>query len=111
MKAQEKNVINNASFVKMKSKEQLAKEYRKITPNQMYGDELGFIAGFSLAEELFKPKWNYVSEQTPPINIDLLVKSPTGAVYLTSWRPSYNIFTCQAKTESSYDWKWIKIPQ
>ena len=32
----------------MKNKETLeeaAKSYRKTTPNQMYGDELGFIAG------------------------------------------------------------------
>ena len=25
--------------------EEAAKSYRKTTPNQMYGDELGFIAG------------------------------------------------------------------
>lgn len=24
----------------------MAKEYRKATPNSMYGDELGFIAGY-----------------------------------------------------------------
>lgn len=31
--------------------EELAKEYRKTTPNQMYGDELGFIAGFLCREK------------------------------------------------------------
>lgn len=36
----------------MKTKEQLAKDYRKTTANQMYGDELGFIAGFSAEKEL-----------------------------------------------------------
>ena len=29
----------------MKELEKAAKRYRKTTPNQMYGDELGFIAG------------------------------------------------------------------
>jgi hypothetical protein len=67
----------------------------------------GFLAGYESAD----PKWTYVSEQTPLINIDLLVKSPTGVIHLTSWRPSYNIFTCQNKNESSYDWKWMEIPQ
>lgn len=38
----------------MKNKEQLAKAYRKTTPNQMYGDELGFIAGFSAKEKIIK---------------------------------------------------------
>lgn len=40
--------------MKIKTVEQLAKEYRKTTPNQMYGDELGFIAGFSAKEKLEK---------------------------------------------------------
>jgi hypothetical protein len=38
----------------MKSKEKLAEEYRKTTPNQMYGDELGFLAGFNSAEKEIK---------------------------------------------------------
>ena len=38
----------------MKTKEQLAKEYRKTTSNQMYGDELGFIAGYDTAVEKVK---------------------------------------------------------
>ena len=38
----------------MKNKEQLAKAYRKTTPNQMHGDELGFIAGFSAKENIIK---------------------------------------------------------
>ena len=36
---------------KLSKKEILAKEYRKTTPNQMYGDELGFLAGFNSAEK------------------------------------------------------------
>jgi|688.fasta_scaffold171071_5 hypothetical protein len=54
-------------------------------------------------------KWKEAFEETPPIHIELLVKSPTGVIHLASWRESYNIFTCQAKTESSLDWKWKTI--
>lgn len=50
-----------------------------------------------------------VSEQTPPENVELLAKSPTGCIHLTGWRPAYNIFTCQGKRESSYDWSWKTI--
>ena len=50
-----------------------------------------------------------VSEQEPPHNVELLAKSPTGIINLCSWRPSYNIFTCQAKSERSWDWEWKLI--
>jgi hypothetical protein len=36
------------------TKEKLAEEYRKTTPNQMYGDKLGFLAGFNSAEKEIK---------------------------------------------------------
>ncbi len=54
----------------MMTKEQLAKEYRKTTPNQMYGDELGFLAGYEAAE----PKWISVEDKTPEYNKQVLVK-------------------------------------
>lgn len=47
-----------------------------------------------------------VDEQKPPHNVELLAKSPTGTIHLCSWRPAYNIFTCQTKSEESWDWKW-----
>ena len=50
-----------------------------------------------------------VSEQEPPHNIELLAKSPSGSIRLCSWRPAYNIFTCQDKNESSSDWEWKLI--
>jgi hypothetical protein len=40
------------------TKEQLAKEYRKTTPNQMYGDELGFLAGYEACLKTIKDKIN-----------------------------------------------------
>lgn len=74
-------------------------------------DKEYYLGGFDLAEELFKPKWISVEEQIPPQNIKLLVKSPEGIMHLTNWREYYNIFSCQAKTESSNNWSWMKIPQ
>ena len=50
-----------------------------------------------------------VGVQEPPHDTELLAKSPTGTVHLCSWRPAYNIFTCQAKSESSWDWSWKLI--
>jgi hypothetical protein len=54
-------------------------------------------------------RWKTVLEETPPSNIELLVQSPEGIVHLSSWRESYNIFSCQDKSESSSDWKWKTI--
>ena len=54
-------------------------------------------------------RWKTVYQETPPIHVELLVQSPEGIIHLASWRESYNIFTCQHKSESSYDWKWKTI--
>jgi hypothetical protein len=99
------------------TKEQLAEQYcnkiyQEAVKEDMYAPDVyqskkDFIAGFAAAE----PKWISVSEQYPPNDVELLVKSPEGVVHLASWRESYNIFTCQDKNESSYDWKYMEIPQ
>ena len=70
-------------------------------------ESVDFIAGAKWQQE--QDKWKEAFEETPPIHIELLVKSPTGVIHLSSWRESYNIFSCQAKTESSLDWKWKTI--
>jgi hypothetical protein len=54
-------------------------------------------------------RWKTVYEETPPIHVELLVKSPEGIVHLSSWRESWHIFSCQAKSESSLNWKWKTI--
>lgn len=105
----------------MKSRDNYIEEYidylfadekdNPIYVPDVYQSKTDFKAGFNLAEELFKPKWVSVSEQEPPLNIELLIKSPNGLIHLASWRKAYNIFTCQNKDESSYDWKWMEIPQ
>jgi hypothetical protein len=66
-----------------------------------------FVNGAKWQQE--QDSWKLVSEKTPPIHVELLVKSPEGIVHLSSWRESYKIFTCQAKSESSLDWKWKTI--
>jgi hypothetical protein len=45
----------------------------------------------------------------PPNDVELLAKAPNGIIHLTSWRPAYDIFTCQNKTEKTYNWKWKLI--
>lgn len=67
----------------------------------------GFVEGAKWQAE--QNSWKSVSEETPPTSVELLVKSPEGIVHLSSWRESYNIFSCQAKSESSSDWKWKTI--
>ena len=48
----------------------------------------------------------YVHEQEPPKDLQVLSKSPDGIIRMSSWRRAYNIFDCQAKSESSYNWQW-----
>jgi len=67
----------------------------------------GRIEGAKWQQE--QDRWKTVCEETPPIHVELLVKSPEGIVHLSSWRESYNIFSCQAKSESSLNWKWKTI--
>jgi hypothetical protein len=68
---------------------------------------LAFIDGAKWQQE--QDRWKTVCEETPPMHVELLVKSPEGIVHLSSWRESYNIFSCQAKSESSLNWKWKTI--
>jgi hypothetical protein len=51
-------------------------------------------------------EFTLVSDKEPPHNTELLAKSPNGTLHLTSWRPSYNIFSCQEKRSSTLDWMW-----
>jgi hypothetical protein len=98
-------------------KETLEEASNKIYPNDGFKDEVWadigevfrekFIEGAKWQQE--QDSWKLVSEETPPIHVELLVKSPEGIVHLSSWRESYNIFSCQAKSESSFDWKWKTI--
>lgn len=53
--------------------------------------------------------WIYVKEQEPPLNTEILAQCPQGINYLTSWRDSYKIFSCQGKQENSCNWKWKQI--
>ena len=98
-------------------KETLEEASNKIYPNDGFKDEIyadigevfreKFIEGAKWQQE--QDRWKTVYEETPPIHVELLVQSPEGVVHLSSWRESYNIFSCQAKSESSLDWKWKTI--
>ena len=78
--------------------------------NDKVGD--GQFTVYDCSEELlvafadYRNRFIPVYEQEPPNGVEVLAKSPLGALYLTSWRPVYNIFTCQGKSESSFDWTW-----
>ena len=50
-----------------------------------------------------------VCDKTPPSNVELLVLSPEGTFYLSSFREGYNIFTCQTKGEDCSDWYWCEL--
>ena len=94
----------------MKTKEQLAEQYAE---NKSSSDVFrrAHIKDFLAGWEAGQSKWISVSSQEPTLNIELLVKSPNGLIYLSAWRKAYNIFTCQNKDESSYDWEWMEIPK
>ena len=66
-----------------------------------------FIKGAKWQAE--QNRWKTVYEETPASGIELLVQSPEGIVHISSWREAYSIFACQAKSESSNDWKWKTI--
>jgi len=81
-----------------------------ITDNlhyQMVEDISSLLILFDAQKRAYE--WKYVSELEPPKHIELLVKSPEDVIHLTSWRDGYKIFTCQNKSESSYDWQWKQI--
>lgn len=54
-------------------------------------------------------KMKRVWDELPPENQELLVLSPAGVFHLASWRPAYNIFTCQNKSENSDDWYYTTL--
>lgn len=70
----------------MKTKEEYAEGYinylyrdvleheKEIYAPDIHQTKADFKAGFDLAEELFKPKWINVEEQTPPFNEHVLIK-------------------------------------
>lgn len=75
---------------------------------QLKYDEITTDYAQSLLLGLFgvSGSWVYVDEETPPTNMELLAKAPNGTIHLTSWRPAYDIFCCQCKSESAFDWQW-----
>lgn len=74
---------------------------------QLKYDEITTDYAQSLLLALFGVSdWVRVSKEVPPNDVGVLAKAPDGTVYLTNWRPAYNIFCCQCKGECSYDWRW-----
>lgn len=80
----------------------------KISDDLRNGD-ITTVEAQILLLNIFGDGFISVSEQKPPHNIELLAKSPNGVIHLCSWRPAYDIFTCQSKSERSLDWSWKLI--
>lgn len=110
--------VNNVTMsCTNKPKKTLEEESERIYPkhkglttvasNKIMLRRAAWIEGAKWQQE--QDRWKTVSEETPPSNIELLVKSDNGIVHLSSWRESYHIFSCQDKRESSLDWQWKKI--
>jgi hypothetical protein len=99
----------------MDNKKQTAVEwlFQRFEDGDMYNvEDAQFIKHQALAmekEQIEQDGWRLVSESTPPSNVELLVQSPKGVNHLAYWRELYNVFTCQVKSESSFDWKWKKF--
>jgi len=65
-----------------------------------------FDCSIRAIQQASNDRWVNVNKEKPPNDINLLVKTPSGIMYLTRWRPAYNIFTCQSKGESTFNWQW-----
>jgi hypothetical protein len=103
MKPEIENLKAHMRFVKLNS-------YQKGLALDEFYKLIDYVTELEkLSQPPVSPGFISVSEQEPPHNTELLAKSPTGVVHLCSWRPAYNIFTCQAKSESSWDWCWKLI--
>lgn len=87
--------------------EEFINDFNKSTGLQLSND----VFDRQLLAELitYIKRWIPVSEKEPPSNTEVLAKSPEGSIHLTNWRRAYNIFTCQNKQESSYNWSWKTI--
>ena len=77
--------------------------------NRLDSNNITIEVAKELLLDLLGVNWIDVDTQTPPNDIELLAQSLSGGVYLTSWRPSYNIFSCQSKESDTYGWKWKLI--
>ena len=66
-----------------------------------------FINGAKWQAE--RDRWKTVAEETPPTQVELLVKNPEGFVSISYFRKSYGIFDCQEKYADSFDWEWKLI--
>ena len=111
-KMKNKHILPKMEESKQETQEEAAKEFvlshdfsRLTNPNHLANRCFQYGAKWQQEQD----SWKSVSEETPPTSVELLVKSPNGVIYLSSWRESYQIFCCQDKSESSSDWKWKTI--
>jgi hypothetical protein len=76
---------------------------------QLEQNNINEVEAKNLLLELFDNGFTLVADEEPPHDIELIVKAPNGNIHISSWRPAYNIFTCQSKSENSWNWSWKLI--
>jgi hypothetical protein len=97
--------------MKKETLEEVAENFWLNDDSMTDNDRISYVNGFLACAkwQQEQDRWKTVFEETPPSNIELLAESPSGIIHLTDWRAGYQIFSCQAKSESSDDWKWKTI--
>jgi hypothetical protein len=109
----EQQGLQKHSYELEPKQETLEEKASLIYPVELWGIEgslirqLAFMNGVEWQSK--QNDWKTVFDETPLNNTQLLVQNPQGIVYLANWREGYQIFDCQAKSESSLDWKWKTI--
>lgn len=92
----------------MRSEKEIKQEISNISRHLDDG-KLSLDEAKTLLMGLFGLNFKFVEDELPPNDVELLVRDPDGIFHLTSWRPAYNIFTCQERGESTIGWSWRAI--
>lgn len=59
-----------------------------------------------ILEPYLKKDWINVEDKQPNPKQHVIAKSPNGETYITTWRPSYQIFSCMCKDDNIDGWQW-----
>lgn len=95
---------SNKNFISTLTTEEIINNCPEVIPENR---EAWFKGVIWLKEQIqLNDNFINVSQKKPPKNIQLLAKSPSGEINLTSWREDYNVFSCQKNDESSCEWSW-----
>jgi len=60
-------------------------------------------------EEFAIGAFKSLQDQQPEDGQKVLVKSPDGVIYYSTYREDWGSFDCQSKQEMGDDWRWRKV--